>query len=79
MPYSALSARFKQMQTIGLLCGTCAMSVGMYAQSLGAGSLDTTAGSFAMGALLSAALLAIGSHAFGLSMRMVRPSIASHH
>ena len=78
MPYSSLSSRVKKFQTIGMLSGTIAMSAGMYAQSFGAGSLDLTAGSVTVGILLSAALLAIGSHAFGLSIRLVRPSVASH-
>lgn len=78
LPYSGLSSHLKKWQTIGLLCGTIAMSAGMYSQSLGAGSLDASAGSVIVGILLSAALLAIGSHAFGLSIRLVKPSVVSH-
>ena len=71
MPYSVLSPRSKLWQTIGLGLGSAAMGPGLMVRAyLGpAEGVDFT--SAALGLMLSAALLALASHAFGLAGRIL--------
>lgn len=70
--YSALPDRFKMWQTLGLTFGTLAMSVGLLIQSQ---VLPEESGSWyleiMLGALLSASLLAMFSHCYGILLRML--------
>jgi len=72
LPYSVLSPKLKVWQTIGLFLGVIAMGPGMILRAkMGPVSgLDIT--EVLVGVLLSCALLAIGSHCFGLAGKVYR-------
>ena len=75
LPYSELSSRCKYYQTIGLVCGTVAMAVGLLLQAWQGpkDSIYDLIGLF-MGLLLGAALLTLISHASGIYMKFSRKS-----
>jgi hypothetical protein len=72
MPYSALGARLKKLQTVGLAAGTVAMGPLMLWRAAAGPVEGLDASSAVIGVCLSAALAAIGSHAFGLGLKLAR-------
>lgn len=71
LPYSKLSPRSKKIQSIGIAAGTFAMAVLMLVRAKigpvdGIDVLD-----IAIGGCLSMALVAIGSHCYGLTHRLI--------
>lgn len=74
MPYSALTPRIKLFQTVGLSLGTCAMGPLMLWRAAAGPSENVDMSSFVIGSLLSAALVAMGAHAFGLLIKLQRRS-----
>jgi hypothetical protein len=72
IPYSHLTIKVKKMQTFGLVCGTLAMSIGMYFKAHTAPSLDVDIWSALIGTSLSLALVSLGAHCAGLWMKFAR-------
>jgi hypothetical protein len=72
LPYSRLSARVKTMQTGGLLLGTLAMGVGLLVRAAAGATEGLDAVEVGLGVCLSAALLALASHAAGLGARLMQ-------
>lgn len=70
MPYSALPMRVKGWQTVGLALGTLGMAVGMTVRSFLGPTDGVDVAELAVGGMLSAALVAIASHAFGLAAKL---------
>jgi hypothetical protein len=69
IPYSRLSMRMKNYQTVGLIAGTLAMSVGMYLRSFSQPSTDVDLLSIVVAAGLTLALTAIALHIYGLILK----------
>lgn len=72
MPYSVLGERLKKLQTVGLAAGSFAMGPLMLWRAAAGPSEGVDASSAAIGVCLSAALAAVGSHAFGLWLKLAR-------
>ncbi len=75
LPYSRIADRFKVLQTAGLVCGVVAMGPGMFLRSLKAPGNDSDPLGLILGALLSAALISLFSHAAALTSRCVERKI----
>lgn len=72
MPYCRLKPFVKKMSTLGLVLGTGAMSVLMMLRALGGPSSSFDFLGLLIGVGLSAALLALSVHCFGLALKFVR-------
>jgi uncharacterized membrane protein len=70
IPYSSLSNGFKKIQTSGLFMGTIAMSIMMVIKSLTQPQTDISVLEVSLGVFLSAALIALGTHCYGLYTKM---------
>lgn len=72
MPYSALSERFKKLQTVGLALGSIGMGPVMLARAaIGpVQGIDVT--EVVIGTFLSCALAALATHTFGLARKYFR-------
>lgn len=72
IPYSSLSSKFKKIQTVGMCLGSFGMSVLMVLRAnLGPVAEYDFLGGFT-GLCLSASLMAIGMHCYGLAMKWIR-------
>ena len=74
LPYSGLSTRFKVAQTVGLSLGTLAMGPVMMLRAYVGPTNKIDLVEVCLGAMLSAALLALAAHAAGLALRLMRRS-----
>jgi hypothetical protein len=72
MPYSAWSARVKTLQTAGLAMGTVAMGPVMLIRSFAGPSESLDLLEVVIGLLLSAALVAMLTHAAGLAKKLLQ-------
>jgi hypothetical protein len=72
MAYSALPARIKLLQTIGLGLGTLAMAVLMLVRARLGPTEDLDVVGIVIGVLLSCALAALASHAAGLAAKLLK-------
>ena len=72
LPYSALKPSVKKAQTIGLLLGTLAMGPGMMIRAFAGPfeGVDATEG--VIGLMLTAALAALATHAYGLGLKLMK-------
>jgi len=69
MPYSTWGSRVKTTQTAGLLLGTLAMGPGMMLKARLGPMNETSLTDIMIGGMLSAALVALFSHAIGLGAK----------
>ena len=66
LPYSTFSLKLKKLQSIGLVLGTIAVSVGLFLQSYKGPTSSIDLLGLVEGAFLSCALVAIASHSYSL-------------
>jgi len=71
LPYSLANTRFKTLQTAGLFMGSVAMGLGLIWRATMKPSADIDFPAIVLGILLSAALLALVSHAAGLGAKLL--------
>ena len=71
IPYSRLSTRVKQLQTVGLMLGTVAMGIGLLVRGAVGPSASLDIVEIAIGGALTLALFAVASHAYGLGAKMM--------
>jgi hypothetical protein len=74
LPYSGLSTRSKLAQTVGLGLGTLAMGPVMLLRAYIGPTSKLDSVEVCLGIMLSAALLALATHAAGLALRLMRRS-----
>ena len=72
LPYSTVSLKWKVAQTVGLICGSLAMGIGLLIRASKPPSNETDLIGIFVGLLLSAALAAIFTHATGLTAKAIR-------
>ncbi len=72
LPYSALAERWKKLQTAGFIFGVVGMSIGMQLRAAvgPVEGIDPT--EVLVGGCLTAALVALATHTFGLAMKTWR-------
>lgn len=70
IPYSAMSKKFKNLQTCGIFAGSLSMSLGMFFNAIYGPNEGIGFLSILLGTGLSLALIAIGTHAIGLFLKL---------
>ena len=73
LPYSSLPLRLKKMQSAGLFAGAVAMSLMLIYRAASLPQPGFEIPGAITGTLLSAALVALGSHAVGLAIKLWHP------
>lgn len=72
MPYSTFTLKIKKLQTLGFGLGSFAMSVLMFLRAKMGPVADYDLLGVCTGICLTASLIAIGFHCYGIAMKLVR-------
>lgn len=74
MPYSIWTDRIKRFQSVGLACGTAAIGPGLVLRATEVPGVGFDINGAMVGALLSAALVTLATHAAGIGAKLWRRS-----